>query len=60
LISDVRTALIVAGGVVAAELITIAWIRKRFLGIPFRSSLLFVAVGGVISLAIGVGLGASG
>ena len=60
LISDLRTALIIAGAVVAVELFAIAWIRKRFLGIPFRSSLVFVAVGGVISLAIGVGLGASG
>src|SRR5438309_10613893 len=60
LISDVRTALAVAGAVVAVELFAIAWIRNRFLGTPMRSSLLFVAVGGIISLAIGVGLGASG
>jgi hypothetical protein len=60
LISDLKRALIVAGGVVAAELFAIAWIRHRFLGIAIRSSLLFVAVGGIISLAIGVGLGASG
>src|SRR5438128_6153324 len=60
LISDVNKALIVAGAVVARALFAIAWIRNRFLGIPMRSSLIFVAVGGVISLAIGVGLGASG
>jgi erythrin-vacuolar iron transport family protein len=60
LISDLKQALIVAGAVVACELFAIAWIRNRFLHIPIRSSLLFVAVGGVISLAIGVGLGASG
>jgi erythrin-vacuolar iron transport family protein len=60
LISDVKKALIVAGGVVAAELFAIAWIRNRFLGVPIRSSLAFVAFGGIISLAIGVGLGASG
>jgi erythrin-vacuolar iron transport family protein len=60
IISDVNKALIVAGAVVAIELFAIAWIRNRFLGIPMRSSLVFVAVGGVISLAIGVGLGASG
>ena len=59
LISNVHTALIVAGCVVAVELVTIAWIRKRFLHIPFRSSLVFVGVGGLISLGIGVGLGAS-
>jgi len=59
LISDVKTALIVAGCVVAVELFTIAWIRNRFLGVPLRASLLFVGVGGLISLAIGVGLGVS-
>ena len=37
----------------------IAWIRKRFLHIAFRRSLLFIGSGGLISLAIGVGLGAS-
>lgn len=59
LISDVHKALIVAGAVVAVELFVIAWIRSRFLGIAMRSSLLFLGVGGLISLAIGVGLGAS-
>jgi hypothetical protein len=59
LISDLKEALIVAGFVVAVELFAIAWIRNRFLKIPMRSSLIFIAVGGVISLAIGVGLGAS-
>lgn len=59
LISDLRTALIVAGIVVAVELFVIAWIRKRFLGVPIRGSLIFVGTGGLISLAIGVGLGVS-
>jgi hypothetical protein len=60
LISNVHQALVVAGAVVAVELFTIAWIRYRFLDVSMRSSLLVVTVGGVISLAIGVGLGASG
>ncbi|HEX3510793.1 MAG TPA: hypothetical protein VHT27_06805 [Solirubrobacteraceae bacterium] len=60
LISDLKHALIVAGAVVAVELFAIAWVRYRFLNISIRSSLVFVTVGGVISLAIGVGLGASG
>src|ERR1700751_5038804 len=60
LISDRKKALIVAGAVVAIELFAIAWIRYRFLHIAMRNSLVFVTVGGVISLAIGVGLGASG
>ncbi len=59
LISNVHTALIVAGVVVGVELIVIAWIRKRFLEVSMRSSLLVVTVGGVIALAIGVGLGSA-
>ena len=42
LISDLKTALIVAGVVVAIELFAIAWIRNRFLGVPIRGSLIFV------------------
>lgn len=59
LISNVNKALIVAGCVVAVELSTIAWIRKRFLHVSLRSSLLIVTVGGVIVLAIGIGIGSS-
>src|SRR6476646_9991455 len=59
LIADLKKALIVAGIVVATELFAIAWIRNRFLNIPMRSSLIFITVGGVISVAIGVGLGVS-
>jgi hypothetical protein len=59
IISNVHTALVVAGIVVAVELFAIAWIRYRFLRVQMRSSLLYVTVGGIISLAIGVGLGAS-
>jgi hypothetical protein len=59
LIPNVHKALIVAGFVVAVELFTIAWVRKRFLEVSMRSSLLVVAVGGVIVLAIGVAIGAS-
>ena len=46
IISDVHKALVVAGCVVAVELFTIAWIRKRFLEVSMRSSLLVVTVGG--------------
>ncbi|HXR28438.1 MAG TPA: hypothetical protein VN772_02585 [Solirubrobacteraceae bacterium] len=59
LISNVHKALVVAGIVVAVELFAIAWIRKRFLNVSMRSSLLVVTVGGVIVLAIGVGIGSS-
>ncbi len=59
LISNINHALLVAGIVVAVELFTIAWIRKRFLEVSMRSSLLVVTVGGAIVLAIGVGIGSS-
>jgi hypothetical protein len=59
IISDVNRALIVAGGVVAFELLAIAWVRKRFLEVSMRSSLLVVTVAGIIVLAIGVGIGSS-
>jgi erythrin-vacuolar iron transport family protein len=59
LISNVNRALVVAGAVVAVELLAIAWIRKRFLAVSMRSSLLIVTVGGAITLLIGVGIGSS-
>jgi hypothetical protein len=59
IISDVHNALIVAGAVVAFELLAIAWVRKRFLEVSMRSSLLVVTVAGIIVLAIGVGIGSS-
>jgi erythrin-vacuolar iron transport family protein len=59
LISDVHTALIVAGIVVAIELVTISLIRKRFLAVPLRTSLLQVALGGALIVAAGVALGSA-
>ncbi len=59
LISDVNKALVVAGIVVAVELLGISWIRNRFLHVSLRSSLLIVAVAGVIVLGIGVAIGSS-
>jgi hypothetical protein len=59
IISDVHKALIVAGCVVAFELLAIAWVRKRFLEVSLRSSLLVVTVAGIIVLGIGVGIGSS-
>lgn len=59
LISDVHKALVVAGIVVGIELCAIAWIRHRFLHVSMRSSILVVTVGGLIALAIGVGVGSS-
>jgi hypothetical protein len=59
IIHEVHTALVVAGIVVAIELITISLIRKRFLDVPLRLSLLQVALGGVLIVAAGVLLGSA-
>jgi len=59
LISEVHTALVVAGVVVAFELIAISLIRKRFLSVSLRTSLLQVALGGVLIVAAGVALGSA-
>jgi hypothetical protein len=59
LISDVNTALVVAGAVVAIELNTISLVRKRFMSVSLRTSLLQVALGGALIVAAGVLLGSA-
>ena len=59
IISNVNQALVVAGIVVAIELVAIAWVRHRFLHVTMRSSLLVVTLGGAIVLAIGVAIGSA-
>jgi hypothetical protein len=59
LIKTVHTALVVAGIVVAIELIAISLIRKRFLSVSLRTSLLQVALGGALIVAAGVVLGSA-
>jgi erythrin-vacuolar iron transport family protein len=56
-ISNVNTALVVAGTVVAVELIAISLVRKRFMEVPLRISLVQVALGGALIVAAGVLLG---
>ncbi|MEA2442184.1 MAG: erythrin-vacuolar iron transport family protein [Thermoleophilaceae bacterium] len=58
-ISHVHTALVVAGIVVAIELAAISLIRKRFLAVSLRTSLLQVALAGVLIVAVGVLLGSA-
>src|SRR5215218_9407897 len=53
LISDVGTALAVAYPVVGAELLLIAWIRKRFQQVSLRLSLIQVTLGGALVAAVG-------
>ncbi len=57
LIDDVGTALTVAYVVVSIELVAIAWIRKAFLKVPLRTSLIQVTLGGVIVAVVGVLVG---
>lgn len=57
LISDVDTALAIAYPVVGAELLIIAWVRKRFQGVALGRSLLQVTVGGAIIAAVGFAVG---
>jgi erythrin-vacuolar iron transport family protein len=59
LIPHLPTALVVAIVVVAGELTAIAVIRKRYLAVTLRSSLLQVALGGALILAVGLLLGGS-
>jgi erythrin-vacuolar iron transport family protein len=59
LIRDVHTALIVAGIVVSLELVTISLVRKRFMNVPLRVSLVQVALGGALIVAAGVLLGSA-
>jgi VIT1/CCC1 family predicted Fe2+/Mn2+ transporter len=57
LISDVGTALAVAYPIVGAELVAIAWIRRRFLSVPLSQSLLQVTLAGAMVAAVGVAVG---
>ncbi len=57
LISDVSTALTIAYAVVSVELLAIAWVRKRFLRVSMRRSLVQVTLGGIVISLFGVLLG---
>jgi hypothetical protein len=59
LISSVHTALAVAAVVVALELTAISLIRKRFLAVSLRTSIVQVALGGALIVAVGVLLGSA-
>src|ERR687896_2421615 len=54
LISDVGTALTIAYPVVGAELLLIAWIRKRYQRVSLRQSLVQVTLGGALVAAVGI------
>jgi hypothetical protein len=58
-IRDVKTALVVAGIVVACELVAISLVRKRFLSVPLRLSMVQVALAGALIVGAGVVLGSA-
>jgi VIT1/CCC1 family predicted Fe2+/Mn2+ transporter len=53
LISNVHTALAIAYPVVGAELVLIAWIRKRFQRVSLHESLIQVTLGGAVVAGVG-------
>jgi erythrin-vacuolar iron transport family protein len=58
LIPQYRSAVLLALAVIACELLALAWIRRRFFGIGFLSSLVSVTLGGAIIATISAALGA--
>jgi VIT1/CCC1 family predicted Fe2+/Mn2+ transporter len=60
LITQYRTALVVAFVAIAAELVTLAWIRWRFFNTGFIRSFVSITVGGVVIAALSAALGAAG
>jgi len=59
LIHDFWTATVVAGLIVAVELMVIAWVRWRFMETPFTSAVAQVVLGGVLVLLTGIYIGSS-
>lgn len=57
LISDLGTALTIAYTVVGFELVVIALVRKRYLRVSLRLSMLQVTLGGIVVAGVGVLLG---
>ena len=57
LIPDFWTATIVAGAVVVAELVAIAWIRWRYMETPFGAALVQIVLGGLLVLLAGIAIG---
>jgi erythrin-vacuolar iron transport family protein len=60
LIPQYRAAVLLALASMAFELVTLAWIRRRFFGTGFLRSFMSVTLGGAIIATIGAALGAVG
>ena len=59
LFPDIHLATWLAVGVVALELVVIAWVRHRYMESPWGRSLLQVVVGGLLVFLAGVLIGSS-
>lgn len=59
LISNFRLALAVAIAVVVIELLTIAWVRKRYMDTPFLAAVFQVVVGGFLVFLAGILIGSA-
>lgn len=59
LIPDIHVATWLAGGVVTAELVLIAWVRHRYMDSPWGRSLVQVVIGGLLVFLTGVLIGSS-
>jgi VIT1/CCC1 family predicted Fe2+/Mn2+ transporter len=57
IISNTSTALAVAYGVVSCELVLIAFVRKRYLQVPWLGSVVQVTLGGAIVTVVGIVVG---
>ena len=60
LIPQYRAAVLLALAAMAFELLALAWVRRRFFGVGFLSSFIYVTLGGAIIATIGAVLGAVG
>ena len=58
LVPQYRLAVLLALAAIAAELLALAWIRRRFFGAGFASSLVSVTLAGAVIATIGAALGA--
>src|SRR5213594_4338442 len=59
LIPHLRAALIVAGAVVAFELVALAWLRWRFFRTSFVVSFAYVTLGGAVIVGVSAALGSA-
>jgi VIT1/CCC1 family predicted Fe2+/Mn2+ transporter len=59
LISDVKSATFIAGGVVLVELGVISWVRHKYMDSPWSSAVIQVVLGGLLVFGVGLLIGNS-